>query len=136
MYGTTTEICIHLLTQFYPGEHITVLTWTEDDIRELAPGMHPTPDEAQQILRMIENADRDGEVVSEENIGTMLGSLREAEKSPDVTVQADMLRAVMHLAGREMERIADCAREGGGSVEDTLREEYQIMAALHTALGD
>lgn len=136
MYGTTTDLCIHLLTQFTPGETMTVLVLTEDDIRERAPGMRPTPDEAQQILSMIAATDGLEFGVSEDTVITLLSSLREAEKRPDVTVQADMLRAVMHLAGREMERIADCAREGGGSVEDTLREEYQIMAALHTALGD
>lgn len=136
MYGTTTDICIHLLTQFIPGENMTVLVLTEDDIRERAPGMCPTPDEAQHILSMIAATDGQEFGVSEDTVITLLSSLREAQKSPDVTVQADMLRAVMHLAGREMERIADCAREGGGSVEDTLREEYQIMAALHTALGD
>ncbi|MEY8712245.1 DUF1380 family protein [Mangrovibacter phragmitis] len=136
MYGTTTEICIHLLTHFIPGENMTVLVLTEDDIRELTPGMHPTPDEARQILSLIASADGLEFGVSEDTVITLLSSLREAETGQTVTVPAQMLRAVMHLAGREMERIADCAREGGGDAEDSLREENHMMATLHGALGD
>lgn len=52
----------------------------------------------------------------------------------NVTIPAAALAVVMQLAGKEMERIAVCAEDGGGSAADTLKEENDVMLSLRAAL--
>ncbi|HHA1186392.1 hypothetical protein UXO02_23570, partial [Enterobacter kobei] len=64
-------------------------------------------------------------------VETMLDERREKRT---VTIPAKSLALVMQLAGREMQRIAVCAEDGGGSAEETLKEENDVMMRLREAL--
>jgi hypothetical protein len=60
--------------------------------------------------------------------------VEEKRKHRNVTIPAAALAVVMQLAGKEMERIAVCAEDGGGSAEETLKEENDVMLSLRAAL--
>ncbi|WP_096196055.1 hypothetical protein, partial [Enterobacter hormaechei] len=64
-------------------------------------------------------------------VGVMV---EEKRKHLNVTIPAAELAMVMQSAGKEMERNAVCAEDGGGSAEETLKEENDVMLSLRAAL--
>jgi len=47
MYGTREALCVQLKKMFSRDEHLILLVWTEEGIREACRDHHPAPDETE-----------------------------------------------------------------------------------------
>lgn len=57
MYGTVKELCAGLLDEYPAGEKITLIVWSEANVRNYAEDMVLTYTEAAEVVRQIDCED-------------------------------------------------------------------------------
>ena len=134
MIGTANNIAIALLTNAQGSdEQIVCAVWRKEDIRHVTGEWALNKEEISTVLERL-----DAELEYGANtalIQSIAEGVREEQRENRmVTVPAASLETVIQLAVREMERIALCAVDGGGDVEETLRDENAVMRTLRQAL--
>lgn len=135
MIATATEIAMHILKRSdIPDEHFVFFCWDVEDVRAATHDWVLNDSDLRIVHERLSDAFENGaHFPILENIVEEL--LEERRETRTVTILATALEAVMQLAGREMERIADCAERGGGNAEETLKEENEIMRTLRQTLS-
>ncbi len=135
MIGTAKEIAIEMLRDDdNDGEKFVFASWSRNDIRGLCIDWDLSDEEIDVVMERLEaELYPSGCVPLIYNIVEMM--VEEKRKHRNVTIPAAALAVVMQLAGKEMERIAICAEDGGGSAAETLKEENEVMLRLHAALN-
>lgn len=134
MIGTANDIAIALLKNAQGSdEQIVCAVWRKEDIR------HVTGEWAlnkEEISTVFERLDAELEYGANTALIQSIaeGVWEEQRENRMVTVPAASLETVIQLAVREMERIALCAVDVGGDVEETLRDENAVMRTLRQAL--
>lgn len=135
MIATATEIAMHILKRSgITDERFVFFCWGVEDVRAATHDWALNDSDLQIVHERLNDAFENGAdyPVMESIVEELLEERRETRT---VTIPATALEAVMQLAGREMERIADCAERGGGSAEETLKEENEIMRTLRQTLS-
>ena len=134
MIGTAREIAIEMLSDTESdGEKYVFASWSRNDIRSLCIDWDLSTEEIDTVLERLDHCMKYGADVPVIH-GIVEEMMEEKRENRRVTVPAASLAVVMLLAGKEMERIADCAERGGGSAADTLKDENDIMLTLRAAL--
>ena len=134
MIGTVNEIVNALMKKAgESNEQIVCTVWGKEDIRQVTSEWALNEEEIRTVLDRL-----DAELEYGANtalIQSIAEGVREEQReNRTVTVPAASLETVMQLAFREMERIALCAVDGGGDVEETLRDENAVMRTLREVL--
>lgn len=134
MIGTANDIAIALLKNAQGSdEQIVCAVWRKEDIRHVTGEWALNKEEISTVLERL-----DAELEYGANtalIQSIAEGVREEQRENRmVTVPAASLETVIQLAVREMERIALCSVDGGGDVEETLRDENAVMRTLRQAL--
>lgn len=134
MIGTANNIAIALLKNAQGSdEQIVCAVWRKEDIRHVTGEWALNKEEISTVLERL-----DAELEYGANtalIQSIAEGVREEQRENRmVTVPAASLGTVIQLAVREMERIALCTVDGGGDVEETLRDENAVMRTLRQAL--
>lgn len=134
MIGTVNEIVNALMEKAgESNEQIVCTIWGKEDIRQVTSEWALNEEEIRTVLDRL-----DAELEYGANtalIQSIAEGVREEQReNRTVTVPAASLETVMQLAFREMERIALCAVDGGGDVEETLRDENAVMRTLREVL--
>lgn len=134
MIGTANDIAIALLKNAQGSdEQIVCAVWRKEDIRHVTGEWALNKEEISTVLERL-----DAELEYGANtalIQSIAEGVREEQRENRmVTVPAASLGTVIQLAVREMERIALCTVDGGGDVEETLRDENAVMRTLRQAL--
>ncbi|ELV2798007.1 hypothetical protein QNS20_004285 [Enterobacter ludwigii] len=132
MIGTAREIALEMLRcSDLDGEKFVFASWNRNDIRCICLDWDLNDEEL--VLCRLSSCLESGADIGQ--IRTIVETmLDERHEKRSVTIPAKSLAVVMQPAGREMQRIADCAEQGGGSAEDTLKEENKVMQSLCAAL--
>ncbi|HCI5455872.1 TPA: DUF1380 family protein, partial [Enterobacter kobei] len=115
MIGTAREIALEMLRcSDLDGEKYVFASWNRNDIRCVCLDWDLTDEELDEVLRRLSSCLESGADIGQIRaiVETMLDERREKRT---VTIPAKSLALVMQLAGREMQRIAVCAEDGGGS---------------------
>ena len=114
MYGTINELCAELLQTWLADERLTLIVWSEADVRDFAAGYNLTGTEAADVVRQIDDLDDVHEYgVSMTTIQGLVSSLREAALAQrEVTVPAGLLSHVVSLAGEFLRRTEIESGEG------------------------
>lgn len=135
MIATATDIAMHMLKRGeIPDEHFVFFCWGVEDIRAATRDWVLNDSDLQIVHERLNDAFENGaEYPVIENIVTEM--FEERRETRTVSIPASALETVMQLAGREMERIADCAEQGGGSAEETLKGENEVMRMLRQILS-
>lgn len=134
MLGTAKEIAIEMLQDTdNDGEKFVFASWSRNDIRSLCIDWDLSDEEIDVVMERLE-AELHPAGCAPIIYNIVEEMTEEKRKHRNVTVPAAALAVVMQLAGREMQRIAACAEEGGGSAEVTLKEENDVMMSLCAAL--
>ena len=134
MIGTAREIALEMFRHSdLDGEKYVFACWNRNDIRCVCLDWDLTDEELDEVLRRLSSCLESGADIGQIRaiVETMLD---ERHEKRSVTIPAKSLAVVMQRAGRELQRIADCAEQGGGSAEDTLKEENKVMQSLCAAL--
>ena len=134
MIGTVNEIVNALMKKAgESNEQIVCTVWGKEDIRQVTSEWALNEEEIRTVLDRL-----DAELEYGANTALIQsiaeGVREEQQENRTVTVPAASLETVMQLAFREMERIALCAVDGGGDVEETLRDENAVMRTLREVL--
>lgn len=134
MIGTVNEIVNALMKKAgESNEQIVCTVWGKEDIRQVTSEWALNEEEVRTVLDRL-----DAELEYGANtalIQSIAEGVREEQReNRTVTVPAASLETVMQLAFREMERIALCAVDGGGDVEETLRDENAVIRTLREVL--
>ena len=134
MIGTVNEIVNALLKKVRESnEQIVCTVWGKEDIRQVTSEWALNEEEIRTVLERLGAELEYGANTS--LIQSIAEGVREEQReNRTVTVPASSLETVIQLAVREMERIALCAVDGGGDVEETLRDENAVMRTLREAL--
>lgn len=134
MIGTARDIAIRMLgASDNDGEKFVFASWDSNDIRSICVDWDLSSDEIETIMERLSTTLDYGGCVSLIH-GIVEEMMEEKREHRSVTIPAKSLAMVMQLAGREMQRIAVCAEDGGGSSEETLKEENDVMMSLRAAL--
>ncbi|HID4646560.1 hypothetical protein [Enterobacter hormaechei] len=134
MIGTAREIALEMFRcSDLDGEKYVFASWDSNDIRSICVDWDLSSDEIDTIMERLSTALDYGGCVSLIH-GIVEEMIEEKREHRTVTIPAASLAMVMQLAGREMQRIAVCAEDGGGSAEETLKEENDVMMSLRAAL--
>lgn len=134
MIGTAKEIAIEMLRDDdNDGEKFVFASWSRNDIRGLCIDWDLSDEEIDVVMERLE-AELYPSVCVPLIYNIVEAMVEEKRNNRNVTIPAAALAMVMQLAGKEMERIAVCAEDGGGSAEETLKEENDVMLSLRAAL--
>lgn len=134
MYGTVKELCAGLLDEYPAGEKITLIVWSEANVRNYAEDMVLTYSEAAEVVRQIDCEDGLYEYgIGMTTIQEMVNNIREQqEQSRQATVPAGALAKALRLAA-EFLRLADT--EGGeGAAARLYPAETAALAQVRKAL--
>ena len=134
MIGTARDIVLEMFRcSDLDGKKYVFASWDSNDIRSICVDWDLSSDEIETIMERLSSALEYGGCVSLIH-GIVEEMIEERRENRTVTIPAASLAMVMQLAGREMQRIAVCAEDGGGSAEETLKEENDVMMSLRAAL--
>ncbi|EKY3919892.1 DUF1380 family protein [Enterobacter hormaechei] len=134
MIGTAREIALEMFRcADLDVEKYVFASWDSNDIRSICVDWDLSSDEIETIMERLSTTLDYGGCVSLIH-GIVEEMIEEKREHRTVTIPATSLEMVMQLAGREMQRIAVCAEDGGGSAEETLKEENDVMMSLRAAL--
>lgn len=134
MIGTAREIALEMFRcADLDAEKYVFASWDSNDIRSICVDWNLSSDEIETIMERLSTTLDYGGCVSLIH-GIVEEMIEEKREHRTVTIPATSLEMVMQLAGREMQRIAVCAEDGGGSAEETLKEENDVMMRLRAAL--
>lgn len=134
MIGTAREIALEMFRcADLNAEKYIFASWDSNDIRSICVDWDLSSDEIETIMERLSTTLDYGGCVSLIH-GIVEEMIEEKREHRTVTIPATSLEMVMQLAGREMQRIAVCAEDGGGSAEETLKEENDVMMRLRAAL--
>ncbi|HCJ6301574.1 TPA: DUF1380 family protein [Enterobacter cloacae] len=134
MIGTAREIALEMFRcADLDAEKYVFASWDSNDIRSICVDWDLSSDEIETIMERLSTTLDYGGCVSLIH-GIVEEMIEEKREHRTVTIPATSLEMVMQLAGREMQRIAVCAEDGGGSAEETLKEENDVMMRLRAAL--
>ncbi|ECY4131443.1 DUF1380 domain-containing protein [Salmonella enterica subsp. enterica serovar Infantis] len=134
MIGTAREIALEMFRcADLDAEKYVFASWDSNDIRSICVDWDLSSDEIETIMERLSTTLDYGGCVSLIH-GIVEEMIEEKREHRTVTIPATSLEMVMQLAGREMQRIAVCAEDGGGSAEETLKEENDVMMSLRAAL--
>ena len=134
MIGTAREIALEMFRcADLDVEKYVFASWDSNDIRSICVDWDLSSDEIETIMERLSTTLDYGGCVSLIH-GIVEEMIEEKREHRTVTIPATSLEMVMQLAGREMQRIAVCAEDGGGSAEETLKEENDVMMRLRAAL--
>lgn len=134
MIGTAREIALEMFRcADLDVEKYVFASWDSNDIRSICVDWDLSSDEIKTIMERLSTTLDYGGCVSLIH-GIVEEMIEEKREHRTVTIPATSLEMVMQLAGREMQRIAVCAEDGGGSAEETLKEENDVMMSLRAAL--
>jgi len=134
MIGTAREIALEMFRcADLDAEKYIFASWDSNDIRSICVDWDLSSDEIETIMERLSTTLDYGGCVSLIH-GIVEEMIEEKREHRTVTIPATSLEMVMQLAGREMQRIAVCAEDGGGSAEETLKEENDVMMRLRAAL--
>lgn len=134
MMGTPREIALEMFKcSDLDGEKCVFACWSGADIRSICFDADLSDEDVGLVLEKLHaHFECDGYVGPIRGIVDDLLDDKRALRT--VTIPATSLEVVMQLAGREMQRIAVCAEDGGGNADDTLKEENNVMLSLRAAL--
>lgn len=134
MIGTARKIALEMFRcSDLDGEKYVFASWDSNDIRSICVDWALSTHEIETIKDRLSTTLDCGGCVSLIH-GIVEEMIEEKREHRTVTIPAASLAMVMQLAGREMQRIAVCAEDGGGSAEETLKEENDVMLSLRAAL--
>ncbi len=134
MIGTAREIALEMFRcADLDAEKYVFASWDSNDIRSICVDWDLSSDEIETIMERLSTTLDYGGCVSLIH-GIVEEMIEEKREHRTVTIPATSLEMVMQLAGREMQRIAVCAEDGGGSADETLKEENDVMMSLRAAL--
>ncbi|WP_163334887.1 DUF1380 family protein [Enterobacter hormaechei] len=134
MIGTAREIALEMFRcADLDVEKYVFASWDSNDIRSICVDWDLSSDEIETIMERLSTTLDYGGCVSLIH-GIVEEMIEEKREHRTVTIPATSLEMVMQLAVREMQRIAVCAEDGGGSAEETLKEENDVMMSLRAAL--
>lgn len=134
MYGTVKELCAELQRNNPANEKMTLIVWSEENVRFYAEDMALTSSEATEIVRQIDSLDCLYEYgIGMSTIQELVNNLREEQEQARLaTVPAAALGKALRLAG-EFLRLADT--EGGeGAAARLYRDEIAAIEQVRKAL--
>lgn len=137
MYGTREALCVQLKKMFTRDEHLILLVWTEEGIREACRDHHPAPDETEVRALMKAIGERKMADIHQTGVtGAGVGELltRQREAAVQVSVPAALLSRVLRDYECELEHRAGQAWEAGRpeplSVQEARNDVYRLKEAL------
>ena len=137
MYGTREALCVQLKKMFSRDEHLILLVWTEEGIREACRDHHPAPDETEVRALMKAIGERKMADIHQTGVtGAGVSELltRQREAAVQVSVPAALLSRVLRVYEWELEQRAGQAWEAGRteplSVQEARNDVYRLKEAL------
>ncbi|KKY80363.1 hypothetical protein OA46_20660 [Enterobacter cloacae] len=137
MYGTREALCVQLKKMFTRDEHLILLVWTEEGIREACRDHHPAPDETEVRALMKAIGERKMADIHQTGVtGAGVSELltRQREAAVQVSVPAALLSRVLRDYECELEQRAGQAWEAGRteplSVQEARNDVYRLKEAL------
>jgi len=136
MYGTVKELCAGLLEEYPAEEKITLIVWSEENVRNYAEDMALTESEAAGVVRQIDCEDGLYEYgIGMATIQELVNSQREeARAQREVTVPAEVLTRVVTLAGKFLRRTD--IESGAGAAARLYPAMPEAVQQIRKALED
>lgn len=129
MYGTVSQLCHRLKTQFQGEEKITLIIWRKEDVLKVLSEEHITEETAAEIVCDIATWDRDAQHeagVGAETLSFIASGVRyaAARRNRPVTVSASDLEILAEAAGRLLETGGD---DDPRAIEEALSRAWQAI---------
>ncbi|WP_273759615.1 DUF1380 family protein [Pantoea ananatis] len=129
MYGTVSQLCHRLKTEFQGEEKITLIIWRKEDVMKVLSDDPITEETAAEIVCDISTWDRDAQHeagVGAETVRFMASAVRHAaaRRHRPVTVTASDLAVLAEATERLLNTGGD---EDPSEIEEALRRAYHAI---------
>lgn len=129
MYGTVSQLCHRLKTEFQGEEKITLIIWRKEDVMKVLSEEHITEETAAEIVCDLSTWDRDAQHeagVGAETVRFIASDVRHAaaRRNRLVTVSASDLEILAEAAGRLLETGGD---DDPSAIEDALSRAWETI---------
>lgn len=129
MYGTVSQLCHRLKTEFQGEEKITLIIWRKEDVIKVLSEEHITEETAAEIVCDLSTWDRDAQHeagVGAETLRVIASGVRyaAARRNRPVTVAASDLAVLAEAVERLLNTGGD---DDPSAIEEALRRAYHAL---------